>query len=186
MQPPKLPREMLRISIKPMARPCNRPSTSATTCTPRSALMIFLVSHTLFETPSNYMLKNFRPGRWLGFLICGWSAITLILGNVQNFGGFTAVRLSLGMFEAGIFPGMVYFLTFWYKQDERAIRVASILGSATLAGAFGGAFGVGKMLEDYPLGAGYASSKESCPVSVRSRAFLLPDLPRDREVAHHS
>lgn len=109
--------------------------------------MIFLVSYTLFETPSNYMLKKFRPGRWLGFLMFGWGAMTLILGSVQNFGGLTAVRFLLGMFEAGLFPGMVYFLTFWYKQDERAIRIALILASATLAGAFGGAiaFGVGKM-----------------------------------------
>lgn len=52
--------------------------------------------------------------------------------------------------EAGLFPGLVYYLTFWYRHSERSIRVALILASATLAGAFGGAiaYGVGHMNQE--------------------------------------
>lgn len=69
----------------------------------------------------------------------------MILGATHNFGGVVAIRFLLGAFEAGLFPGMVFCLTFWYKPEERALRVALILACATLAGAFGGAiaFGVG-------------------------------------------
>ncbi|KAI0821745.1 MFS transporter [Trametes gibbosa] len=112
-----------------------------------TALMIFFVSYTLFETPSNYMLKRFRPSRWIAFLMFAWGAMTMILGGIHNFGGLIAVRFLLGVFEAGLFPGMVYVLTFWYRPEERALRIALILASATLGGAFGGAiaYGVGKM-----------------------------------------
>ncbi|KAJ3804353.1 major facilitator superfamily domain-containing protein, partial [Lentinula aff. lateritia] len=101
-----------------------------------TALMVFLIAYFIFETPSNYMLKA-KPFVQVVGLPCA----------ATNFDSLTAVRFLLGMFEAGLFPGLVYFLTFWYKPNERAIRVALILACATLAGAFGGAiaYGVGKM-----------------------------------------
>jgi MFS family permease len=49
-----------------------------------------------------------------------------------------ALRFVLGMFEAGVFPGMIFYLSFWYGPRERASRIAIFLCSATLAGAFGG------------------------------------------------
>ncbi|PSR97095.1 hypothetical protein PHLCEN_2v4376 [Hermanssonia centrifuga] len=111
------------------------------------ALMIFIVAYTIFETPSNYMLKKFRPGRWLAMLMLGWGLMTMVLGAVHNFAGLVAARFFLGVFEAGLFPGMVYCLTFWYKPEERALRIAWISASAALGSAFGGAiaFGVGRM-----------------------------------------
>ena len=111
------------------------------------ALMIFFISYSVFETPSNYMLKKFFPSRWFAFLMLGWGAMVMILGGVQNFGGLTAVRFLLGAFEAGLFPGIIYFLTFWYPPHERAFRTALIVACASMGGAFGGsiAFGIGKL-----------------------------------------
>ena len=62
----------------------------------------------------------------------GWGIMTMVLGAVHSFAPLVVVRFLLGAFEAGLFPGMIYCLTFWYKQDERAVRVALILGGATL------------------------------------------------------
>ncbi|KAK3313073.1 major facilitator superfamily domain-containing protein [Apodospora peruviana] len=109
------------------------------------ALMIFLVAYGLFEVPSNILLKKLRPSRWLAFLMFSWGAITVGLGGAQNYATVTAVRFILGVAEAGVFPGLVYYLTFWYRADERSVRVSFVLASATLAGAFGGAiaYGVG-------------------------------------------
>lgn len=81
-----------------------------------TALMVFLIAYFIFETPSNYMLKAFRPSRWIALLMFSWGAMTMCLGAATNFGSLTAVRFLLGMFEAGLFPGLVYFLTFWYVQ----------------------------------------------------------------------
>ena len=111
------------------------------------SLMVFLVAYAVFEVPSNVLLKKLKPSRWIAFLMFGWGACTIGLGGAQNYATVTAVRFLLGMFEAGLFPGLVFYLTFWYRASERSMRVAIILASATLAGDFGGAiaYGVGHM-----------------------------------------
>ena len=58
--------------------------------------------------------------------------MTVILGVADDFAGVAAVRFFIGAFEAGMFPGLIYCLTFWYKQDERALRIALISAVATL------------------------------------------------------
>ncbi|KAI1134086.1 MFS general substrate transporter [Hypoxylon sp. FL0543] len=146
------------------------------------ALMIFLIGYFLFEVPSNILLKKLRPSRWLAFLMCSWGVITIGLGGVKNYGQMTGVRFLLGAFEAGLFPGLVYYLTFWYKTDERSVRVAFILASATLAGAFGGAiaFGVGHMNQTRGLSAWrWLFMLEGIPSCLSGILvwFFLPDWP---------
>ena len=65
-------------------------------------------------------------------LMLGWGAMTMILGAVNGFAPLVVVRFLLGAFEAGLFPGIIYCLTFWYKPEERALRAALILACATL------------------------------------------------------
>lgn len=86
------------------------------------ALMVFLVAYAVFEVPSNVLLKKLRPSRWLAFLMFGWGAVTVALGATRGFAAVAAVRFLLGVFEAGLFPGLVYYLTFWYRRDERSVR----------------------------------------------------------------
>ncbi|KAI0743512.1 MFS general substrate transporter [Daedaleopsis nitida] len=111
------------------------------------ALMVFFVAYTVFEVPSNYLLKKFKPSRWFAFLMICWGALTMLIAATRNYGGLVATRFLLGTFEAGLFPGLVYCLTFWYKPNERAIRIALILAGATLGGAFGSAiaYGIGQL-----------------------------------------
>ncbi|KAK7446649.1 hypothetical protein VKT23_014343 [Stygiomarasmius scandens] len=147
-----------------------------------SALMVFLVAYFLFETPSNYLLKRFTPSRWISFLMFAWGAMTMCLGAANSFGSLTAIRFLLGMSEAGLFPGLVYLLTFWYRPEERALRVALILSSATLAGGFGGAiaYGVGKMNGISGLEAWrWLFILEGAPSSALAFAvfFFFPDYP---------
>ncbi|KFY84847.1 hypothetical protein V500_08948 [Pseudogymnoascus sp. VKM F-4518 (FW-2643)] len=146
------------------------------------ALMVFLVAYAVFEVPSNYFLKKLSPSKWIAFLMFSWGAITIGLGGAQSFASVTAVRFLLGVFEAGLFPGLVYYLTFWYRTEERSIRVAFILASATLAGAFGGAlaYGIGHMDQAGGLSAWrWLFIIEGIP-SVLSSVFVfffLPDYP---------
>ncbi|KAM3425228.1 hypothetical protein BST61_g7182 [Cercospora zeina] len=146
------------------------------------ALMVFLIAYALFEVPSNYALKRLRPSNWIAFLMFSWGAVTIGLGGTQNFASVTAVRFVLGVFEAGLFPGLVYYLTFWYRAEERSIRVALILASATLAGAFGGAiaYGVGHMNGTSGLSAWrWLFILEGIPSVISSFFvyFFLPDYP---------
>ncbi|RDW67144.1 putative MFS transporter [Aspergillus mulundensis] len=146
------------------------------------ALMVFLIAYALFEVPSNYFLKKLKPSRWIAFLMLSWGAVTMGLGGAHNYAQVTGLRFLLGVLEAGLFPGLVYFLTFWYRTSERSIRVALILASATLAGAFGGAiaYGVGHMNQAQGLSAWrWLFIIEGAP-SLASAVlvwFILPDYP---------
>lgn len=111
-----------------------------------------------------------------------WGATTMGLGGVHNYAQVTGLRFLLGVMEAGLFPGFVYYLTFWYRNSERSIRVALILASATLAGAFGGAiaFAVGHMNGAHGLSAWrwlfIIEGAPSCASAVLVW-FVLPDYP---------
>jgi Sugar phosphate permease len=160
------------------------------------ALMVFLIGYTFFEVPSNILLKKLRPSRWLAFLMVAWGIATLALGAVKDFAAASGVRFLLGASEAGLFPGLVYYLTFWYRADERSARAAFILASASLGGAFGGAiaYGIGHMDQVRGLSAWrWLFILEGLPSCLSAALvwFFLPDYPeefykegtRQREVA---
>ncbi|KAJ5114487.1 hypothetical protein NUU61_000246 [Penicillium alfredii] len=111
-----------------------------------------------------------------------WGAVTMGLGGARNFAQVTGIRFLLGVLEAGLFPGLVYYLTFWYRVRERSLRVALILASATLAGAFGGAiaYGVGFLNQSHGLAAWrwlfIIEGAPSCASGILVW-FLLPDYP---------
>lgn len=56
----------------------------------------------------------------------------------NNTAGLLASRFFLGITEAGLFPGVIFYLTLWYTRGEQATRVAFFFSCSTLAGAFGG------------------------------------------------
>ena len=103
----------------------------------------------LLALPETSLSPNSRltPPRWLGFLAISFGTFCTAIGGTTNVAGVTALRFFLGAFEAGLFPGVIYYFSFWYRREERAIRIAAFMCSATLSGAFGGciAYGVGHM-----------------------------------------
>ena len=62
----------------------------------------------------------------------------MCMGFVHNWAGLMAVRWFLGLTEAGLFPGVGYFLSCWYKRSEFGVRMAIFFSAAALAGSFGG------------------------------------------------
>lgn len=61
-----------------------------------------------------------------------------LLGIVQNLTGFFIARFFLGVTESGLFPGVVFYFSMWYKRRERQYRISLFFSAASLAGAFGG------------------------------------------------
>lgn len=110
------------------------------------AVSLFSLAYFLFEVPSNWIMKRYvRPSLWLGTLLLCWGLLTIGFSGVQNFATVVVLRFLIGAFEAGFFPGIVYLITFWYPVEERSVRIAIVLASATASGAFGGciAYGMG-------------------------------------------
>jgi MFS family permease len=108
---------------------------------------ILFVTYLLFEVPSNLVLKLFTPRRWLAFIAAAWGIIATLTGLVNSYGSLLACRLLLGVVEAGLFPGLTVYLTFFYTKRELALRVGYLFVSAAVAGALGGllAYGIGHM-----------------------------------------
>ncbi|CRK19798.1 hypothetical protein BN1723_017810, partial [Verticillium longisporum] len=111
------------------------------------AVSILFVTYILFEVPSNLVLKRFTPRRWIAFITCAWGIVATLTGLVNSYGALLACRLLLGIFEAGLFPGLNVYLTFFYTKHELALRVGYLFVSAAIAGALGGllAYGIGHM-----------------------------------------
>ncbi|XDG05128.1 hypothetical protein ABKA04_004743 [Annulohypoxylon sp. FPYF3050] len=111
------------------------------------AVSIFYVTYLLFEVPSNLILKPLTPSRYISFVAFGWGIIAMCTGFVHNYGALIAIRLILGVVEAGLFPGLNVYLTFFYTKRELALRVGYLFVSAAISGALGGllAYGIGQM-----------------------------------------
>ncbi|KAI0649688.1 MFS general substrate transporter [Trametes meyenii] len=111
------------------------------------ALTMYFVPYCLFECPANLVLKKFRPSRWLPGITLVWGTIMTLMGLVNNYPQLVGTRICLGVAEAGLFPGVVYYLTLWYPRHMIQTRVGVFFGGATLAGAFSGllAFGISFM-----------------------------------------
>ncbi|KAG1734029.1 MFS general substrate transporter [Suillus paluster] len=106
-------------------------------------LTVFFISYALFEVPSNVVLKRLRPSVWLSVLMILWGVMMTVQGLVHNYSGLLVMRFMLGAFEAGLFPGVTYYLSCWYKRSEFGIRAAIFFSAATISGAFGGLLAVG-------------------------------------------
>lgn len=97
--------------------------------------------------PSNLVLKKLRPSRYLAAIAVIWGVIATLTGITQDYGDLVACRVLLGILEAGLFPGMIVYLSLFYSKREMALRTGYLLASAAVAGAFGGllAYGIGFM-----------------------------------------
>ncbi|KAK3302644.1 major facilitator superfamily domain-containing protein [Chaetomium strumarium] len=110
-------------------------------------LTAFFFTYAAFEVPSNLMLKRVRPSVWLPAIMVAWGVVMTLMGLAHNYAGLLAARIFLGVTEAGLFPGVAYYLTSWYRRDEMQLRQALFFSAASVAGAFSGllAFAIGKM-----------------------------------------
>ncbi|KAK2073233.1 hypothetical protein P8C59_007528 [Phyllachora maydis] len=103
-----------------------------------ATLTIFFVSYAVFEPLTNILLKRWRPSVFIPIIMILWGATMLGMGFVHNWSGLMAARWFLGLTEAGLFPGVNYYLSCWYKRSEFGIRAAIFFSAAALSGSFGG------------------------------------------------
>ncbi|KAL3418010.1 major facilitator superfamily transporter [Phlyctema vagabunda] len=110
-------------------------------------LTVFFFTYCVFEVPSNLMLKRLRPSIWLPTIMVAWGVVMTLMGIVQSYHGLLIARIFLGVTEAGLYPGVAYYITMWYCRHEGQLRQAMFFSAASIAGAFSGllAFGISKM-----------------------------------------
>jgi MFS family permease len=101
-------------------------------------LSVFYISYIIFEIPSNMACKAVGPGWFLPGITLAFGIVTVAFAFVRDIQSACGVRFVLGIFEAGMLPGIAYYMSRWYRRSELAFRLALYVVMAPLAGAFGG------------------------------------------------
>ncbi|KAF6763474.1 major facilitator superfamily domain-containing protein [Ephemerocybe angulata] len=106
---------------------------------------VFFIPYALAE---NVCLKLFRPSRWSSpTIMIAWGLVMTLMCLCKTYESLIIARVFLGLAEAGLFPGITFYLSLWYRRQDVARRIAIFFSAATVAGAFGGllAYGIEHM-----------------------------------------
>jgi ACS family tartrate transporter-like MFS transporter len=85
---------------------------------------IFFIGYFLFEVPSNLMMARFGARVWIARILVSWGAVSVLSAFVQNAGQLYVLRFLLGVAEAGFFPGIIIYLTAWFRAKDQAATIA--------------------------------------------------------------
>src|SRR5437660_3709198 len=99
---------------------------------------IFFLGYSVFEVPSNLLLYRFGARRWLARIMITWGLVSAATAFVVGPNSFYAVRLLLGIAEAGFFPGVTFFLAAWFPAQYRTRMLAWFLIGIPLSSLIGG------------------------------------------------
>lgn len=145
---------------------------------------IFFLGYIAFEVPSNLALYRFGARLWIARIMISWGLVAAAMAFIVGEWSFYALRFLLGVAEAGFFPGIILYLTFWFPRDSRARIVSIFMTAVPVATVIGGPIS-GALLGLHGLG-GVAGWRwlfviEAVPaILLGLLAFVvLPDRPKD-------
>lgn len=101
---------------------------------------VFFIGYLLLEVPSNLALHKFGGRRWLARIIFSWGIVASLMAFVPNATWLYVARFFLGVAEAGFFPGIILYLTYWFPKRERARATALFLLAIPLSTVIGAPF----------------------------------------------
>ncbi|PGH28378.1 hypothetical protein GX50_08886 [[Emmonsia] crescens] len=104
----------------------------------QTAITVTYVPYIAAELPSNLLIKKIGPRILLPALCLCWGIVTTLQSQVNNYSGLLAARFFLGLLEGGLFPGIVLYLSSFYRRHELQVRVGLFFSAAALSGAFSG------------------------------------------------
>ncbi|RDB17127.1 hypothetical protein Hypma_001651 [Hypsizygus marmoreus] len=144
------------------------------------ALSIFYVGYCLLEMPANVLQRHIGANRFFFMSLTFWGIASLSFVYAKGYAGLLVLRVLMGIGEAGYYAGMIYYLSFWYKRHELAMRI-SLCMTGTLPGAIGGllAFGLVRAHTSVLAGWQFLFLIEALPTLVMAAAILLflPSFP---------
>jgi ACS family tartrate transporter-like MFS transporter len=98
---------------------------------------IFFIGYFLFEVPSNLILEKVGARRWIARIMLTWGVVSGATAAVTGADSFVTMRFLLGVAEAGFFPGIILYLTYWFPQTERARVIGLFMVGIPLTGLIG-------------------------------------------------
>jgi ACS family tartrate transporter-like MFS transporter len=97
----------------------------------------FFISYFIFEVPSNLLMHKVGANKWIARIMISWGLVVALTGLAQAFWHIYTLRFLLGLMEAGFFPGMIYYFTYWFPSQHRARAVAVFMLGLPLANIVG-------------------------------------------------
>src|SRR5215468_4891214 len=98
---------------------------------------IFFIGYFIFEIPSNLALEKFGASRWIARIMVSWGIISALMAAVSGETSFLILRFLLGVAEAGFFPGIILYLTYWYPAEYRARFLAAFAVAVPISTVIG-------------------------------------------------
>jgi ACS family tartrate transporter-like MFS transporter len=127
---------------------------------------IFFLGYALFEIPSSLILAHVGARRWLARIAITWGLLTCAMLAVRTPTQFYVVRFVLGVAEAGLFPGVIYYLSHWFPESHRARALSAFMVASPLAQVIGG-----------PVGGALLSLQGAAGLAGWQWLFLIEGLP---------
>lgn len=98
---------------------------------------IFFIGYFIFEIPSNLIMEKVGARRWIARIMISWGVVSACMMFVKTPGSFYFLRFMLGVAEAGFYPGIVLYFTYWVPANARAQVISRFLSLTALIGIFG-------------------------------------------------
>ncbi|MGI5430701.1 MFS transporter [Streptomyces sp. CA-179760] len=98
---------------------------------------LFFIGYFLFEVPSNLMLQRVGARTWIARIMISWGVVSAAFMFVHNETMFYVLRFLLGAAEAGFYPGVILYCTYWFPSQRRARVIAMFMSAIPVAGIFG-------------------------------------------------
>ena len=98
---------------------------------------VFYLSYILFEIPGAIAVERWSARRWMARIMISWGVITILTGFVRNAEQFYIARFLLGLAESSFFPGMIVYLTHWFRLRERSQAIACLYCAVPAASLIG-------------------------------------------------
>src|SRR5436309_9017270 len=98
---------------------------------------IFFFGYFIFEIPSNLLLHKIGARIWIARILISWGIVAILTGLAQTVHHLYVARFLLGVAEAGYFPGILLYLTYWFRQRQLAHAFALFLAANPVANLLG-------------------------------------------------
>jgi MFS transporter, ACS family, tartrate transporter len=98
---------------------------------------IFFIGYVLFEIPGTIVVERWSARKWMARVMISWGLVTIVTGFVHTAHQFYFARFFLGVAEASFFPGMIVYLTHWFRLSDRAKAIASLYAAVPAASVLG-------------------------------------------------
>ena len=98
---------------------------------------IFFLGYVLFEVPGAVIVEQWSARKWMARIMITWGLVTILMGFVRTAPQFYAARFFLGVAEASFFPGIIVYLTHWFRASDRAKAIAAFYAAVPAASVVG-------------------------------------------------